>query len=143
MTYDDSIPPSRRTPEWTYRLECPVIPCIGMDGYHVIDGWVGLGRIVPCSVCYSPLAWAEAGYVPGYRVCTGCGRGYILAPSIDWPERDGDPAVIYVTLTIPRVSDGQGERYEWEYPYDPRRVGSDWVTGGDGADLERAARYAE
>lgn len=32
--------------------------------------WTKLA-LTPCPLCKSPLLWAEAGYVPGMRVCSG------------------------------------------------------------------------
>ena len=35
---------------------------------------------VPCTYkCEGTLRWAEAGYVPGYRICDGCGRHFSLS----------------------------------------------------------------
>lgn len=31
-------------------------------------------QTVPCPHCHDWLVWAEAGYVPGYRICRGCHR---------------------------------------------------------------------
>ena len=33
----------------------------------------------PCPKCGKPLVWYEAGYVPGYRVCTGKAHHHVLA----------------------------------------------------------------
>lgn len=33
----------------------------------------------PCPVCGAPVVWYEAGYVPGYRVCTGPKHHHSLA----------------------------------------------------------------
>lgn len=33
---------------------------------------------VPCPVCRTAtIRWAEAGYVPGYRICDGCGLHFL------------------------------------------------------------------
>ena len=32
--------------------------------------WYEHGEWVPCPTCRAPLVWYEAGYVPGYRICT-------------------------------------------------------------------------
>src|SRR3990167_4559139 len=34
---------------------------------------------VPCPIdrCTGKIRWAEAGYVPGYRICDECGRHFI------------------------------------------------------------------
>lgn len=31
----------------------------------------------PCNNCDGTIRWAEAGYVPGYRICDGCGRHFL------------------------------------------------------------------
>ncbi len=31
-------------------------------------------QTMPCPHCQSWIVWAEAGYVPGYRICSGCHR---------------------------------------------------------------------
>ncbi len=41
-------------------------------------GWESVTD-VPCLFkCDGTIRWAEAGYVPGYRICDGCGRHYEL-----------------------------------------------------------------
>jgi hypothetical protein len=35
-----------------------------------IEYW-GTADFLPCPECGKPLCWYEAGFVPGYRVCTG------------------------------------------------------------------------
>jgi hypothetical protein len=34
---------------------------------------------IPCPVlgCMGTIRWAEEGYVPGYRICDGCGRHFL------------------------------------------------------------------
>ena len=54
---------------------------------YVPDFW-GAVTDVPCPACDNGIVrWAEAGYVPGYRVCQDCGRHYLaggtaLAPTL-------------------------------------------------------------
>lgn len=45
----------------------------------------------PCSGCVGMIRWAEAGYAPGYRVCTECGRHYLAGGNSSAPtlERVG------------------------------------------------------
>jgi hypothetical protein len=40
--------------------------------WHKVD-WL------PCPVCGAPVVWYEAGFVPGYRVCTGPKHHHSLA----------------------------------------------------------------
>ena len=41
------------------------------------SGW-GSVTDIPCPVCADgTLRWAEAGYVPGYRICDRCARHYL------------------------------------------------------------------
>jgi hypothetical protein len=40
----------------------------------------------PCPAgCGGTVRWAEAGYVPGYRICDGCGRHYLAGGTADAP----------------------------------------------------------
>lgn len=47
---------------------------------------------VPCPRCAALLGgqvrWAEAGYVPGYRVCDTCGTAWMAAGCADRPRLD-------------------------------------------------------
>jgi hypothetical protein len=41
------------------------------------DYWAAVTD-VPCPCCHDgTIRWAEAGFVPGYRICDGCGRHYL------------------------------------------------------------------
>jgi hypothetical protein len=42
---------------------------------------------VPCPIpaCSGTIRWAEAGYVPGYRVCDCCGRAFMAGGNADGP----------------------------------------------------------
>lgn len=41
---------------------------------------------VPCPGCESGIIrWAENGYVPGYRICDGCGRHYLARGNASEP----------------------------------------------------------
>lgn len=41
----------------------------GYQPFEYPDMWVQ-GAWLPCPACGAPVVWYEAGYVPGYRVCT-------------------------------------------------------------------------
>jgi hypothetical protein len=57
------------------------------------DGYWPAVTDVPCPICETgTVRWAEAGYVPGYRVCDHCHRHYraqgnSAAPSLARLER--------------------------------------------------------
>ena len=41
---------------------------------------------VPCPCCKTgTVRWAEAGYVPGYRICDGCGKHFLAKGSAQAP----------------------------------------------------------
>ncbi|MEI8017497.1 MAG: hypothetical protein WCH39_04810 [Schlesneria sp.] len=42
------------------------------------DYWATVD-FTPCPVCGAPVVWYEAGYVPGYRVCTGLKHHHSVA----------------------------------------------------------------
>ena len=43
-----------------------------------MESYWGAVSDVPCPVCSKGLiTWAEAGYVPGYRICFGCKRHFL------------------------------------------------------------------
>lgn len=53
---------------------------------------------VPCPCCDDgSVQWAEAGYVPGYRICDFCGRHFMAKGNaeepclIEVPNRRGQP----------------------------------------------------
>lgn len=50
------------------------------------DYWAAVSD-VPCPIegCAGIIRWAEAGYVPGYRICDGCGRHFIADGTADAP----------------------------------------------------------
>lgn len=35
-------------------------------------------QTIPCPHCHDWIVWAEAGYVPGYRICVGCNRHWMI-----------------------------------------------------------------
>lgn len=60
--------------------------------YHVgvrpgaMDYW-GSVTDIPCPVCESGnIQWAEAGYVPGYRVCNKCHRHFLAGGNSEDPK---------------------------------------------------------
>lgn len=51
----------------------------------VPDYWAAVTD-VPCPCCGTgTIRWAEAGYVPGYRICDGCGRHYLAGGTGEAP----------------------------------------------------------
>jgi len=103
------------------------LPCWG-GGISVIDPWA-LIAILPCPACGSGrLVWAEAGNVPGWRVCDGCGREFIAAPRGD-----------VVRIAIPQVDRGAGPELAWQPP-EPGEAPRRWAREGSGVDPERAVR---
>lgn len=69
-----------------YRLHpLPPAPAKDVGGMAVRDFWAAVTD-VPCPVCPTgALRWAEAGYVPGYRVCDGCGQHFLAHGDADAP----------------------------------------------------------
>lgn len=50
------------------------------------DGWESITD-VPCPFkCGGEIHWAEAGYVPGYRICDKCGRHFELVAGVLRPN---------------------------------------------------------
>jgi len=48
-----------------------------MEPVALFEYWKAVTN-VPCpSECGGTIQWAEAGYVPGYRICDGCGRHFV------------------------------------------------------------------
>lgn len=66
---------------------------------------------VPCPACkMGTIRWAEAGYVPGYRICDGCGRHFLARGTKDAPTllRVGDRRGGFSMQTLRKgVRDGQ------------------------------------
>jgi hypothetical protein len=50
------------------------------------DYWAAVTD-VPCPLagCGGLVRWAEAGFVPGYRICDGCGRHFLAGETADAP----------------------------------------------------------
>jgi len=118
--------PSRPQTRWVLPL-LPDLPVL-CGGVARVDPWA-LIAILPCPACGSGrLVWAEAGHVPGWRVCDHCGREWLAEPRGD-----------VVRLAIPQIDRGNGPEPAWYPPEqgEDRRV---WVTSGSGAEPERAAR---
>jgi len=75
----------------TYRIEsldldgCGAAPTRVYDLPPAPDYWPAVTD-VSCPECaYGTIRWAEAGYVPGYRVCDGCGRHYVAGGTRETP----------------------------------------------------------
>jgi len=50
------------------------------------DPYWGAVTDVPCPAdCGGTVRWAEAGYVPGYRICDQCGRHYMARGTMAAP----------------------------------------------------------
>lgn len=65
---------------WVYPLPCR----------DPRDYWASVTDVL-CPACAAGgvegmLRWAEAGYVPGYRICDGCGRHYLARGDSVAPE---------------------------------------------------------
>lgn len=58
-------------------------PVMGGAGYREVVGqipdyWAAVTDVLcPVAKCSGAIRWAEAGYVPGYRICDGCGRHFV------------------------------------------------------------------
>jgi len=99
LGYEDrSTPRVYRFREGRWQLVAEIVP-YNVDGrgerehrlYPVsaaVDGYTTTGKAVlgfwpavtdvACPVCEDgTVRWAEAGYVPGYRICDGCGRHFM------------------------------------------------------------------
>jgi len=49
------------------------------------DYWAAVTDVL-CPVCEGgDIRWAEAGYVPGYRICAGCTRHFMAMGTINLP----------------------------------------------------------
>jgi hypothetical protein len=107
--------------------------CIVAPSGMRLDGW-RWSVALTCPACGAGTPqWAEAGHVPGYRVCDHCGRGWEVSF-----QRDGE--ALLLTLSIPETSTG----LEWSMPSAPltheERVS--WSLTGSGANPDRARSYA-
>jgi hypothetical protein len=61
------------------------------------DYWISVTD-VPCPTkCGGTVRWAEAGHVPGYRVCDGCGTAWFAAGDLQ------DPQLAPATETSPGI----------------------------------------
>lgn len=57
----------------------------GPSPQTIPDYWAAVTD-VPCPTgCGGTVRWAEAGYVPGYRICDRCRRHFLAAGTIDKP----------------------------------------------------------
>lgn len=77
------------------RIETHDLDGTGSRRVHVYDmpmvdpaSYWGNVTDVQCPICRGTIRWAEAGYVPGYRICDSCGRHFIAGGD------DGAPTLI-------------------------------------------------
>ncbi len=57
-----------------------------LDSISTIDYWINVTDII-CPCCENGyIRWAEAGYVPGYRICDKCGRHFLARGNIKEPK---------------------------------------------------------
>ena len=61
------------------KISAKVMPVLDPHDY-----WASVTD-VPCPSCEGTVRWAEAGYVPGYRICDGCGQHWLAAGDIQRP----------------------------------------------------------
>lgn len=95
------------------------------------NSWA-MAKLIPCPICGSgKMQWAEAGYVPGYRICDFCGRGFIISP---FTEKENE----FIGISIPQAGNSETE---WEIDCD-EPADWEWVKTGSGADLKRWDRYS-
>ncbi len=58
------------------------LPPAGRDYWAVVTD-------CPCPVCGDgALRWAEAGYVPGYRICSACRRHFLADCRAEYPDAE-------------------------------------------------------
>lgn len=62
----------------------PYVTCLRMTDEPAYPGeypggWALQADWTPCPACGAPVVWYEAGYVPGYRVCTRPPHHHLLA----------------------------------------------------------------
>lgn len=82
----------------------PNLPVLA-GGVARVDAWALIG-IVPCPACGAGrLLWAEAGNVPGWRVCSSCKRPWMA-----------QPRGTTVEISIPEVDRGRGPELAWSPP---------------------------
>ena len=72
-----------------YDLPPKVLPVtVGFGAHehteHWPDYWAAVTD-VPCPCCDGTIRWAEAGYVPGYRICDFCGRHFVAGGNAEAP----------------------------------------------------------
>jgi len=71
----------------TQVYDMPRKPMTQPGAAGMMDYW-GAVTDVPCPCCHGgTIRWAEAGYVPGYRICDTCGRHFLargnaIAPAL-------------------------------------------------------------
>lgn len=79
----------------SYRIETHNLDGCGDKRCHVYDlpasptpdYWMAVTNVpCPCDNCDGTIRWAEAGYVPAYRICDSCGRHFIARGTNDDPK---------------------------------------------------------
>ena len=95
-----------------------------------LRGW-SLTTGITCPACgEGQLIWAENGFVPGYRLCSHCGRGWMAEPDKG-----------RVRISIPEViRSNDGPKPEWTWPDEWTY---EWAREGDGVRLDCAHTWAE
>lgn len=83
MTWIDYNPDGNGARAHPLHNMTPVRPDMNVPEYH--DYWQAVTN-APCPCCKTgTIRWAEAGYVPGYRICDGCGRHFMAKGSAEAP----------------------------------------------------------
>lgn len=89
-----------------------LIQAVVVESKCEFDYWSSVTD-VPCPLCEGTVRWAEAGFVPGYRICDGCGQHWMAKGNAKRP----------VLAPITEVQDGcfdgarEGEPVESGQPY--------------------------
>jgi len=105
------------------------------------DYWAAVSD-VPCPQCATgTIRWAEAGYVPGYRVCDECGRHYQAsgtteAPTLlrvgtrrGWPRGMARPDHVALLRAAIAASGLSARRYATEVLTRDERTVRRWLAG--------------
>ena len=58
-----------------------------MPSVNQYDYWLSVTNVpCPSKNCNGTIRWAEAGYVPGYRICEQCGRHFLAEGNAQTPK---------------------------------------------------------
>lgn len=67
-------------PKRTQVFDVPNVPNVPNDYWAAVTD-------VPCPCCNTGnIQWAEAGYVPGYRICDKCGKHFLAKGNMQNPK---------------------------------------------------------